>query len=133
MPLTRIDLPKGKPAEYRAELRETVYETLVQTVGVPADDRHEVVTEHDAENLYLDPNFRGLGRSPEAILIQITFNEGRTVEQKQAFYAALVESLHERLGIPPAGRDDQPHRGEEGELVVRQRRRAVRRTSLSVA
>ena len=38
---------------------------------------------------------------PEAILIQITFNEGRTVEQKQAFYAALVESLHERLGIRP--------------------------------
>jgi phenylpyruvate tautomerase PptA (4-oxalocrotonate tautomerase family) len=69
MPLTRIDLPKGKPAEYRAEL--------------------------------LDPNCRGLGRSPEAILIQITFNEGRTVEQKQTFYAALVERLNERLGIRP--------------------------------
>lgn len=101
MPLTRIDLPKGKPAEYRAELREIVYETLVQTVGVPADDRHEVVAEHDHENLYLDPNFLGLGRSSEAILIQITFNEGRTVEQKQAFYSALVASLHERLGIRP--------------------------------
>lgn len=101
MPLTRIDLPKGKPAEYRAELSEIVYETLVQTVGVPADDRHEVVSEHDPENLYLDPSFRGLGRSPEAILIQITFNEGRTVEQKQAFYAALVKSLHERLAIRP--------------------------------
>ena len=101
MPLTRIDLPKGKPAEYRNELREIVYETLVQTVGVPADDRHEVVSEHDPENLYLDPNFRDLGRSPQAILIQITFNEGRTVEQKQAFYAALVKSLHERLGIRP--------------------------------
>ena len=101
MPLTRIDLPKGKPAEYRAELREIVYETLVQTVGVPGNDRHEVVAEHDPENLNLDPHFLGLGRSPEAILIQITFNEGRTVEQKQAFYAALVESLHERLGIRP--------------------------------
>jgi 4-oxalocrotonate tautomerase len=101
MPLTRIDLPKGKPAGYRTELRQIVYETLVQTVGVPADDRHEVVSEHDAENLYLDPNFRDLERSREAILIQITFNEGRTVEQKQAFYAALVERLHERLGIRP--------------------------------
>ena len=28
MPLTRIDLPKGKPAEYRAELRQIVYETM---------------------------------------------------------------------------------------------------------
>jgi phenylpyruvate tautomerase PptA (4-oxalocrotonate tautomerase family) len=101
MPLTRIDLPKGKPAEYRAELREIVYETLVQTVNVPADDRHEVVAEHDPENLNLDPNFLGIGRSAEAILIQITFNEGRTVEQKQAFYAALVKRLHERLGIRP--------------------------------
>jgi 4-oxalocrotonate tautomerase len=101
MPLTRIDLPKGKPAEYRSELREIVYETLVQTVGVPGNDRHEVVSEHDPENLYLDPNFLGLGRSGEAILIQITFNEGRTVEQKQAFYTALVKSLNERLGIRP--------------------------------
>jgi 4-oxalocrotonate tautomerase len=101
MPLTRIDLPKGKPAEYRSELREIVYETLVQTVNVPPDDRHEVVSEHEPENLNLDPSFLRLGRSPEAILIQITFNEGRTVEQKQAFYAALVKSLHERLGIRP--------------------------------
>jgi phenylpyruvate tautomerase PptA (4-oxalocrotonate tautomerase family) len=101
MPLTRIDLPKGKPADYRSELREIVYETLVQTVGVPENDRHEVVSEHEPENLNLDPSFLGLGRSPEAILIQITFNEGRTVEQKQAFYAALVKSLHERLDIRP--------------------------------
>jgi 4-oxalocrotonate tautomerase len=101
MPLTRIDLPQGKPTEYRTELREIVYETLVENVGVPADDRHEVVAEHDPENLNLDPNFLGIGRSAEAILIQITFNEGRTVEQKQAFYATLVAALHERLGVRP--------------------------------
>jgi 4-oxalocrotonate tautomerase len=71
-------------------------------VGVPDDDRHEGVTEHDADGLYIAPNFLGIERSPDALLIQITSNEGRTVEQKQALYATLVANLEQRLGLDPA-------------------------------
>lgn len=101
MPLTRIDLLRGKSAEYRSTLRETVYRTLHETVGVPEGDRFEVLTEHDPGNLNISPDFLGIERSSEAVLIQITFNEGRSTEQKQAFYAALAKALKERLGIRP--------------------------------
>jgi phenylpyruvate tautomerase PptA (4-oxalocrotonate tautomerase family) len=92
----------GKSAEYRAALRDVIYETLNEVVGVPDDDRHEVVTEHDEDGLFIAPTFLGVERSPDALLIQITFNEGRDVEQKKALYAELVRRLHERVGLDPA-------------------------------
>jgi phenylpyruvate tautomerase PptA (4-oxalocrotonate tautomerase family) len=33
------------------------------------------------------------------VIIQITLNEGRTVELKKAFYKQLAERLHEELGV----------------------------------
>jgi phenylpyruvate tautomerase PptA (4-oxalocrotonate tautomerase family) len=33
------------------------------------------------------------------IFIQITLNEGRTLEMKQAFYQMLAERLHHDLGV----------------------------------
>jgi phenylpyruvate tautomerase PptA (4-oxalocrotonate tautomerase family) len=99
MPLTRIDIPSGKSAEYRVTLREVVYETLNTVMGVPDDDRFEVITEHDAANLYVSPDYLGIERSADAIVIQITLNAGRPVEMKRAFYAALVANLNGRLGI----------------------------------
>lgn len=101
MPLTRIDIPRGKPPEYGAALRDVVYETLNTVMGVPDEDRFEVLSEHTPENLDISPRYLGIERSAEAILIQITLNEGRTVELKRAFYAALVAGLNDRLGIRP--------------------------------
>jgi len=101
VPLTRIDIPAGRSAEYRATLRQVVYETLNSVMGVPDDDRFEVLTEHPPENLHISPDYLGIERSPEAILIQITLNAGRPLELKKAFYAALASALHERLGIRP--------------------------------
>lgn len=101
MPLIRIDMLRGKPAQYRAALRDTIYETLRDIVGVPADDRHEVITEHEPDNLNIAPNFFGIQRSPDAILVQITFNEGRTVDQKRALYTAMVQALQQQVGLRP--------------------------------
>lgn len=101
MPLTRIDMLRGKSLEYRAALRDVVYTTLVDVVGVPAGDRFEVITEHDPENLNISADYLDIDRSPDAVLIQITFNEGRSTEQKRALYAALASGLHDRLGMRP--------------------------------
>jgi 4-oxalocrotonate tautomerase len=101
MPLIRIDMLRGKPPEYRAALRDTIYQTLHDVVGVPADDRHEVITEHEPENLNIAPNFFGVQRTSDAILVQITFNEGRSIDQKQALYAAIVQALQQRVGLRP--------------------------------
>ena len=50
MPLVRIDLRKGKDATYREEISLIVHEALV-SVGVPKDDRFQVINEHEPPNL----------------------------------------------------------------------------------
>jgi 4-oxalocrotonate tautomerase len=70
-------------------------------VGVRGDDRHEVPTEHDPESLNISLSFLGVERSADALLIQITLNEGRMVAQKQAVRAGLVAALKPRLGPDP--------------------------------
>lgn len=99
MPLVRIDIPAGHPAEYRAGLLDTVYETLRDVARVPEGDRFQILTEHQPDHLDLSPDYLGIDRSPEAIVIQITLNEGRSTEVKRALYAALADRLHDRLGI----------------------------------
>jgi len=32
-------------------------------------------------------------------VIQVTLNEGRTLEQKRAFYKAVADGLHDRIGL----------------------------------
>jgi len=99
MPLVRIDLPAGRPAEYRRAIGDAVYQTIVDKLNVPKDDRFQVIAEHSASDLIIDPACLGIERSAVAVLIQITLNAGRTVEVKRAFYKALVDSLQEQVGL----------------------------------
>ncbi len=46
MPIVRIDLIEGKSEEYRAQVGEIVYQTLVDVLNVPKGDRFRVITEH---------------------------------------------------------------------------------------
>jgi hypothetical protein len=101
MSLTRIDLRRGKPVEYRTGIRDVINQTLTEVLGVPEDDRQEVLTEHDPENLSIAPSFVGMERSEDAILIQITVDEGLTREQKQSFFWSLAKNLDQELLIRP--------------------------------
>jgi phenylpyruvate tautomerase PptA (4-oxalocrotonate tautomerase family) len=100
MPLARIDLRKGKDAAYRQKLGRVVYEALVG-VGVPQNDRFQIVNEHDEDNFLFDADYLGIHRSDNLVMIQITWTEGRTVEQKQALYKAIVDGLKSAVGLRP--------------------------------
>jgi 4-oxalocrotonate tautomerase len=99
MPLASIDLIKGKPAQYRQAVGDAVYTAMVEILKAPKDDRFQVIAEHDAANFIYDPNFFGISRSKDVIFVQLTLAEGRTLEQKRAFYKRLVDDLHDRLGV----------------------------------
>ena len=60
MPLARIDLIKGKPAEYRRAIGDAVYKAMVEILKAPEGDRFQVINEHDAENFFYDPTFFGI-------------------------------------------------------------------------
>lgn len=99
MPLARIDLAQGKPADYRRMIGEVVYEAIVEILKAPKDDRFQVITEHSPENFIADPNYLGIARSPDCVFIQLTLNAGRSLDQKRAFYRFVADGLHERLGL----------------------------------
>jgi len=97
MPLARVDLVQGKSADYRKAISEVIYDAMIKTINVPKDDRFQVITEHPAEGLIFDPTYLGIHRTADCIFIQVTLNEGRTVEMKRAFYKAIADGLHDRL------------------------------------
>ncbi len=99
MPMVRIDLMKGKQAYDRRAIADVVYEAMRSTLNVPENDRFQIIAEHDTRDLICDPNYLGIGRSTDCLLIQVTLNSGRNVEMKKAFYRAVADGLHDRLGL----------------------------------
>ncbi len=72
---------------------------MVDTIKVPEKDNFQVITEHDSQNLIYDPSYLDIPRTDGIIFIQITLNEGRTLELKKAFYQQLAQRLHGELGV----------------------------------
>ncbi|HTI87249.1 MAG TPA: tautomerase family protein [Alphaproteobacteria bacterium] len=98
MPLVRIDLREGKPAHYRRDIGHVIYEAML-SVGVPANDRFQVINEHEADDFLFDPDYLGVHRTEDLVIVQITWNEGRTVEQKKALFKAIADGLHAAIGL----------------------------------
>ena len=99
MPLVRIDLAQGKPADYRKTIGDVVYDAMLQTINVPDDDRFQIVTEHAADDLIFNRTYLGIERTDDCVFIQVTLSEGRSVERKKSFYKTIADGLHERLGL----------------------------------
>lgn len=99
MPLVRISLIKGKPEGFGGKIGEVVYRTMVDVMNVPAKDNFQVITEHDQASLVYDPGYLDIARTDGIVIVQITLNEGRTLEVKKAFYKTLAERLDGELGI----------------------------------
>jgi phenylpyruvate tautomerase PptA (4-oxalocrotonate tautomerase family) len=101
MPFARIDLAKGKTTEYRATVADVVYQGIVGVLKAPDGDRFVVVSEHEPANLIYDPNFLGMKRSPDFILIQVTSTVGNNKDSKLAFFRYIADELKSKLSIRP--------------------------------
>jgi phenylpyruvate tautomerase PptA (4-oxalocrotonate tautomerase family) len=99
MPLVRISLMKGKPAGFGKKVGAIVYRTMVDTINVPVKDNFQIITEHDPNTLIYDPSYLDIRRTDGMVIIQITLNEGRTVELKKAFFKTVAERLNHELGV----------------------------------
>lgn len=93
MPLVRISLRRGKSTAHPVALRETF--------NVPEDDRFILIHQHDAGEFDCDPNYLGIARSDDLVIVQIACNDTRTVMQKQALYRRVAENLAADPGLRP--------------------------------
>jgi 4-oxalocrotonate tautomerase len=99
MPLVRIDLRRGKTPAYRKAICDGIYRAMREAFNVPEDDRFMVVGEHDADNFVYAESYLGISHTDDLVIIQITANDTRTVEQKQAFFARVAALLAENPGL----------------------------------
>ncbi len=100
MPLVRIDLAQGHPAgNERRDIGQVIYEAMRATLDVPDGDRFQIMTAHPGADLVIDSDYLGVARSKHCIVIQVTLNAGRSVEQKRAFYRAVADGLNARLRV----------------------------------
>lgn len=101
MPLVRIALRAGKTPEYRRSIGDGIHRAMVDALGIPPDDRFQIFSEHDADSLIADPQYLGIARSGDAVMVQITLRRGRTVEQKRDLYQRITLYLAEAPGVRP--------------------------------
>ena len=101
MPLIRIDLQEGKSEEYKRAIADGVHKALVEGAGAPADDRFQIITEHRAGNIICDPNYLGIKRTDNVVLVQITLSAGRKLAQKKLLFKRMAEILAEKPGLRP--------------------------------
>src|ERR1700749_3227955 len=99
MPFARIDLLKGKSAEYRATVADVVYRGIVDVLKAPEGDRFIVVGEHSPGNLIYEQPFLGFDRSPDFILIQVTSTVGNDKDVKLAFFRYVADGLKSKLSV----------------------------------
>ena len=93
MPLVRVSLIKGKPAELRRRIGDAVHQALVDTIQIPAADRFQVLTEHEPEDFVYDPGYLGIARSRELVMVQITLSVGRPLEKKRALFRRIADNV----------------------------------------
>jgi 4-oxalocrotonate tautomerase len=101
VPLTRISLRTGQSPEYRAALIRGVYAAQRETFAVPEDDLFAVIHQHDAASFAFGTRYLGIARDEGLVLIQITANATRTIDQKRALYAAIARNLAHDPGVRP--------------------------------
>ena len=101
MPLVRIDVRQGKSTSELGAIGDGIHRALVETMGVPALDKFQIVTEHVPERVFADAEYLGIRRSAGVVMIQITLSTGRSVEQKRALYAAIAKNLSADAGVRP--------------------------------
>ena len=99
MPLVRIAYLKGKPQGFGKKVGAIVYQTMLDTINVPPKDNFQLISEHDPDTLVYDPDYLDIPRTDGVIFIQITLNEGRSVELKKAFYNTLALRLQQELSV----------------------------------
>lgn len=95
MPLVRIDLPESIDANTARRAGETVHKAMTEVINVPHADKFQVITRHPSGGRNLTLEYLGIRYSEKLVLIQITLNQGRTVEQKKTLYRRVADNLAE--------------------------------------
>ncbi|MGW8440009.1 tautomerase family protein [Paenibacillus sp. S33] len=101
MALTRISIRKGKSAKYKQAILNSLYSAMSEVFDIADDNDFMVIHEHEHDGFVYGKSYLNIERTDDLVIIQITANDTRTTEQKQALYSRIAELLQLEPGIRP--------------------------------
>ena len=102
MPVFQVHIPAGRYSkEQKKVLGQALNQSLVVALGIPPGDRFIMISEHAEDELFIDPEFMGMRRSADAIIVTVLIGAHRPFEDKKILLATMSRLLHEAVGIAP--------------------------------
>lgn len=99
MPLIQVHLDREVFDKSREDIGNAIHDAQIEALGIPADDRFQILQPHDTGELKFDSGYNGVDRR-SLLVIRVIAVHMYPVATKQAFFRAVVEKL-EPLGIRP--------------------------------
>jgi phenylpyruvate tautomerase PptA (4-oxalocrotonate tautomerase family) len=81
MPLVRIDVLESRTPEELASIADGVHRALVEAIGIPPQDRFQVLRRHPESGLVFDRHYLGIARTDGVV------------------YQSIVRNLAEKPGV----------------------------------
>ncbi|GGR33029.1 tautomerase family protein [Streptomyces netropsis] len=100
MPLVHISTRSDKEPAVLEAIANGVHRALVATIGIPDDDRFQIVSTHAENELIFDQHYMGVERR-DVVFVQITLVRGRTPGRKKELYRRIAANLAADAGIRP--------------------------------
>lgn len=97
MPLIQVHLARDVFDACHDEIGDAIHEAQIEALGIPADDRFQLFSPHDAGEIKFDPGYNGVDRRA-LLVIRVVAVHMYDPSTKQAFFQAVVKRL-EPLGI----------------------------------
>ncbi len=102
MPFIRTCVHKDTPAAQRQSIVDGIHQALVDSIGMPADELFNLVTDYDSQQFFYSRTFNGVARSDAVVVIEITLRRGRSDAMKRALYAGIAQNLEKNAGVAPS-------------------------------
>ncbi|RUF23373.1 tautomerase family protein [Pseudomonas aeruginosa] len=100
MPLVRINISNTASVETVRAISSVVYDAMISVANVPANDKFQIITRHSTDELiYPEEGYLGITYTPGIVFIQVTWNAGRSIDVKKAFYKAVAEGVASKTGL----------------------------------
>ena len=85
MPVVKIELSIGRDRPTLLKIRNSVMDSVVETLQLPTDDRNVRLIKYQPELFLMKP--------PYEILIEISLFAGRTKETKRKLFQTIIDRL----------------------------------------
>jgi 4-oxalocrotonate tautomerase len=98
MPLIQVWMRSGKDKAYKAAISKGIHQAMMDVMKLPTDDYFQVTCELEEENYIYDPEYFGAHRSPDFLMIRLSFN-ARPAAVKQRLFEAIADNLVASPGL----------------------------------